>query len=83
MSSNDQFRAEFEAWAKANANELETKFCMREGRFFYEYEADIAFRIYAAGRKAEREAMQRKNDEWSKAVNKAWIETASQREGEL
>ena len=81
--SDDNMRAEFEKWATANARELDNCLVMCKGKFVYTYQAELAFKIYAAGRKAEREAIQREREEWSKAVNKAWIETANTREGQL
>lgn len=76
--NDDKMRAEFEKWAETKNLPI--------GRYHYEntwsYADDRtnwAFDAYQAGRIA----IQRKNEEWSKAVNKAWIETANEREGQL
>lgn len=81
MSDSDQIRDEFEALAKAN--DLPTA-VLHSGKNsgYVDVRTAWAFEGYRAGRKAEREAIQRKNEEWSKAVNKAWIDTANEREGE-
>lgn len=84
MSDGDQMRDEFESWAKRNG--CDTVQAKGEDGYwlFHTHLAWLAWQAaYAAGRRAEREAIQRKNEEWSKAVNKAWIETANEREGQL
>lgn len=86
--SSDKMRAEFEALAKSEGFDLST--WMRVGddgkltpTEYADAETRAAEKAYQAGRKAEREAIQREREEWSKAVNKAWIETANTREGQL
>ena len=86
--SDDKIRAEFEKWADSQCLPL-TRINWDNGTVSeYAYTATFdAWKVwqaaYQAGRKAEREAIQRKNEEWSKAVNKAWIETANERESQL
>lgn len=84
----DKMRDEFEKWADSKCMSL-TRIRWDNGTISeYAYTATFdAWQVwqaaYQSGRKSELEAIQRKNEEWSKAVNKAWIETANEREGQL
>lgn len=81
---SDKMRQEFEAWADKQCMSL-TRINWKCGTVSeYAYTATFdAWQVwqaaYAAGQKAEREAMQRESEEWSKAVNKRWIETRTLR----
>ena len=75
--SDDKMPAEFEKWAEAKNLPI--------GRYHYEHtwsDADDrtnrAFDAYQAGRIA----VQREKEEWSKRVNKRWIEMQNKLEGE-
>lgn len=86
MSDSDTMRAGFEAWAKAelfdprfpNANYLE-----RDETSYFHTVVDNYWTAWQAAYKAGRMAKQREAEEWSKAVNKRWIEKANEREGQL
>ena len=77
MNDNDKMRAEFEAWAKAKDLPIAT-YHFGETWSYVDLRTAWAHEGWRDGRKAE----QREAEEWSKVVNKRWIETANKREGE-
>lgn len=79
MSDNDKMRAEFEAWAKAVGHDLsQTK---GDDRYWF-VSTESSWESWQAAYAAGRMAVQREGEEWSKRVNKRWIEAANKREGE-
>ena len=80
--SSDKMRAEFEQWAEDNDCGITLAATSATG-FYTRNIAWTAWQAaYQAGRMAELEAIQREKEEWSKAVNKRWIETRTLRGGE-
>ena len=78
--SDDKMRAEFEAWAKAVGYSIRPL----EG-VSIEYWSErirFAFQAWQAAYAAGRMAVQREAEEWSKRVNKRWIEMENKQEGE-
>lgn len=77
--SDDKMRAEFEAWAGAVGFDLtQTK---GDDRYWY-VSTESAWEAWQAAYKAGRNAVQREREEWSKRVNKRWIEMENKQEGE-
>lgn len=66
--SDDKMLAEFEKWAKASN-------CC-PGLYY------TAWQVWQAAYAAGRMAVQREKEEWSKRVNKRWIEMQNKLEGE-
>lgn len=82
--SDDEIRAEFEAWAESQCLSL-TRINWIDGTVSdYAYTATLhAWRIWQAAYQAGQKAVHREAEEWSKAVNKRWIEAANKPESEL
>ena len=76
--SDDKMRAEFEAWA-------ESQDCIAhrgEGGSYWHPDVRKVWRVWQAAYAAGRMAVQREAEEWSKRVNKRWIEMENKTEGE-
>ncbi len=77
--SDDKVRAEFEKWAKAVGHDLsQTK---GDDRYWF-VSTESAWESWQAAYQAGRMAVQREKEEWSKRVNKRWIEMENKPEGE-
>ncbi len=77
--NDDKMRAEFETWAKSVGHDLsQTK---DDDRYWF-VSTESAWESWQAAYAAGRMAKQREAEEWSKAVNKRWIEAANKLEGE-
>ena len=83
MSDSDKMRAEFESWAESKCMSL-TKINWKCGSVSeYAYTATFdAWQVWQAAYQAGRMAVQREKEEWSKRVNKRWIEMENKPEGE-
>ena len=77
--SDDKMRAEFEAEARVIGLSL---FPMKGKGEYWNDETNLSWRVWQAAYTAGRKAAQREAEEWSKVVNKRWIETANKRQGE-
>lgn len=76
--SDDKVRAEFETYAEQR-NWNVRKY---HGSYYWA-EAARAWQVWQAAYQAGRMAVHREAEEWSKAVNKRWIEAANKPESEL
>jgi len=79
MMDADKMRAEFEAWAKSVGHDLsQTK---DDDRYWF-VSTESAWQVWQAAWIAGRMSKQREAAEWSKRVNKRWIEMQNKLEGE-
>jgi len=78
--SDDKMRAEFEKWAKDLGYSLRP--IKDEPDHYWDEETDYAWESWQAAYAAGRMAVQREGEEWSKRVNKRFIEMQNKLEGE-
>ncbi len=76
--SDDKVRAAFEKWAEDHNLGLTLAAATATGF----YTRNIAWTAWQAAYQAGQTAKQREAEEWSKSVNKRWIETRTLRGGE-